>query len=201
MRRPAAEKPHRTATRRLPSDAVPLSPLSAPMRACLFLAALVLLAGCASTAQSVRTEYAEASNKTTYETKRMELYVRRSSTGINLGPSYHLAARGQCTGASCSPSTYELLFTVDSDNPITMTAEDVRMTYDGSTKTWEIPFQIKRGERFRVLDHIITLEITADRLSAIAQADEVEGSLGSIQFQLSHDARSPLRQLLQTAGG
>lgn len=171
------------------------------MRYCSFLALILFLAGCASTSQPVTTQYAEASNETTYETKRMELYVRRSSTGINLGPSYHMAVRGQCTGASCRPSTYELLFTVDSDSPITMTAEDVQLTYDGTTKTWEIPFQIKRGDRFRVLDHIITLEITADRLSAIAQAENVEGALGSIRFQFSNDAREPLRQLLREAGG
>ncbi len=171
------------------------------MRTCSFFALIVFLAGCASTSEPVTTQYAAASNETTYETKRMELYVRRSSTGINLGPSYHLAVRGRCTGASCRPSNYKLLFTVDSDNPITMTAEDVRLTYDGTTKTWEIPFQIKRGERFRVLDHIITLEITADRLSAIAQAEKVEGALGSIRFQFSRTARQPIRRLLQEAGG
>jgi hypothetical protein len=151
--------------------------------------------GCSSTSSPVRVQYQSSADETTYRTRRMQLEGIRFSSGYNRSPRFFLTVRGTCEGKNCSPNAYDLRFSVEYEEPVYLTAESVSLSFGEQTETWRNPFPVQRGSQLQALGSIFTVRLPAEKLSTIGEVDEVDGTLGTLEFDLPYSSRAPIRAL------
>jgi hypothetical protein len=54
---------------------------------------------------------------------------------------------------------------------------------------------VQRGSQLQALGSIFTVRLPADKLSTIGEVDEVDGTLGTLEFDLPYSSRAPIRAL------
>lgn len=177
--------------------------LTAPRRFLVVLSVLVVsglgAAGCSSPSTPVRVQYTPSSDRTTYQTNRIQLEGIQVSSGYNRSPQFFLTVEGSCTGRGCTPQTYALRFSVEYSEPVSLTAESVSLAFGEQTKTWQNPFSVQQNSRVQALGTIFRVSLPADELDAVGEAEQVTGTLGTLEFDLPYDARAPIRSLFESS--
>jgi hypothetical protein len=166
-----------------------------------FLGLLVVLGlsvgttGCSSTSSPVRVQYTPSSDRTTYKTNRIQLEDIQFSSGYNRSPQFFLTVEGSCTGRDCTPQTYALRFSVEYSEPVSLTAESVSLAFGEQTRRWQNPFSVQRNSRVQALGTIFRVSLPSDELDAVGEAEQVTGTLGTLEFDLPYSSRAPIRAL------
>jgi len=156
-------------------------------------ASSILLSACAS-GPPVRVS--NGSGETVYETNRMRLSDLEFSSGLTSGPIFYAQVQGVCRGAGCTPSSYRLHVTVSSASPIQISSNRLSITADDQRYVWKASTSVQPGETFRIQNTVTVVPLSHDRLTRMAEASAVSGSIGGQSFTLAD--REPIKALVRT---
>ena len=156
-----------------------------------------LLVGCATSSEPVAVSYDTASEQTVYETGGMQLGDIDIATGLTRQIEFQVHVVGACQGKDCAPTRYELEFGKRGPQPVQLPGRDVSLQIGSETITWRDPQnrEVDRGTQIRS-GTFARVDLTPKQLSTLANASDVDGTVGGIRFELSYEEREPLRRLL-----
>jgi len=156
-----------------------------------------LLAGCATSSQPVAVSYDTVSDQTVYETGEMQLGDIDIATGLTKEVEFQVHVVGECRGKDCAPSQYKLEFGKRGTQSVQLPGRDVSLQIGSETITWRDPQnrEVDRGTQIRS-GTFARVDLTPKQLSTLANASDVDGTVGGIRFELPYEEREPLRRLL-----
>lgn len=158
---------------------------------------LGLLAGCATTSQPVAVSYDAEAGQTVYETDQMQLGDMDLATGLTKQIEFQVHVVGECRGRNCAPSQYQLAFGKRGAQPIRLPGRDVSLQIGTETITWADPQNREVDQRTEIRSGTFArVGLTAKQLSTLANASDVNGTVGGVRFELPYEERAPLRMLL-----
>lgn len=156
-----------------------------------------LLVGCATTSEPVAVSYDTASDQTVYETGGMQLGDVDVATGLTKKVEFQVRVVGECRGKDCAPTRYRLEFGKRGAQPVQLPGRNVSLQIGTETITWRDPQnrEVDRGTQIRS-GTFARVDLTPKQLSTLANASDVDGTVGGIRFELPYEEREPLRRLL-----
>ena len=158
---------------------------------------LGLLAGCATTSRPVVVSYDAEAGRTVYETDQMKLGDMDLATGLTKEVEFQVRVVGECRGRDCAPSQYQLAFGKRGTQSIRLPGRDVSLEIGTETITWADPQNRQIGQRTKIRSGTFArVGLTAKQLSTLANASNVDGTVGGVRFELPYEERAPLRTLL-----
>ena len=158
---------------------------------------LGLLAGCATTSRPVAVSYDAEADRTVYETDQMQLGDVDLATGLTKQIELEAHVVGECRGRDCAPSQYQLAFGKRGAQPIRLPGRDVSLRIGTETITWTDPQNREVDQRTEIRSGTFArVDLTAKQLSTLANASDVNGTVGGVRFELPYEERAPLRTLL-----
>lgn len=158
---------------------------------------LGLLTGCATTSQPVAVSYDTEAGQTVYETDQMELGDVDLATGLTKQSELEAHVVGECRGRDCAPSQYQLAFGKRGTQPIRLPGRDVSLQIGTETITWTDPQNREVDQRTEIRSGTFArVTLTPKQLSTLANASDVDGTVGGVRFELPYEERAPLRTLL-----
>lgn len=158
----------------------------------------VLFIGCGMQSREVvRAEYDRGKNVTTYQTHKIKISKIDWQTVHGRSRSLRFQARAACLGQSCTPNRFTFTFYTSGPDPIYLSDRDVTLRADGEKWEWERKLNRKVTESAPIIGRIVEIQLSQQQLSRLAEAEQVEGVLGSAPFELTFEERSPLRMLLK----
>ena len=169
----------------------------------VFALIVFFVVGC-GTSEPVKRSYSSLSDETKYTTQRMRLSDMNLQSGLSSPARFYLQVQGHCEGKGCTPSQYALRFIKEGQTEVRLTSRQVELTVGDKTMTWEErhnmteltsgstlqdPVRIRSGT-------VVTVYVSGGQLSTLGSVSSVRGKLGNASFDLSHDARAPIRALV-----
>lgn len=166
------------------------------------LAALLLLAGCASNRESVTSRYLADQDVTTYRTGSIGLGSIFGGSGLGSGSRVSLRGWAQCQGQDCQPSEAWLAFALSgSSRELRLASRSISMRADEQRYDWP-QRAVQRPTRTTnpVRGEIARISMSLGALESIAFAQSVSGTISDEAFTLSYEERQPLRNLANELG-
>ena len=163
----------------------------------LLLSVAFVIAGCATSSQPVEVKYEKASEQTTYLTDEMRLGGVEATSGLSRDNRYYIQIEASCSGEDCTPAQYTLSFVKEGTQPIKLTGRDVALTVGTETLQWSDP-QNRRVSQTSVIRNgtFARVKVSPEQLVTIGSVSEVSGTVGNINFDIPHQNRAPIRELL-----
>ncbi len=159
---------------------------------------VVMISGC-SGPEPVSTSYDDKADRTAYQTKPIHL-GRYSTGGLSSGKSVRLIGAAICRGAACTPQQAYLIFSVrdetNAGSDLFMGDRSLSLQINGERFAWANDPLWESAKDTSIDGEVTRLPLTVKQLSRIARADRVQGTLGSMRFNLSYQQREPLRLLV-----
>lgn len=163
---------------------------------CTLLVGFVL-GGCAASTEPVRVSHDDASGETSYETKEISLTDVEATAGLSRRVRLYAQVDGNCTGTECTPRAFSLSFLKRGGEPLTLQNRNVVINADADRLEWSDVQHRRLGETVTVRNGTLAdVELSRDQLETLARAENVSGSIGGVDFRITHDSRSPFRLLL-----
>lgn len=159
---------------------------------------LLLLAGCASTSEPAGTSYNSLTDRTTFRTKPMETGMRLQGSGFSNGPRIQYQVSASCKGRACTPEKAALTFLLaNNSSPVYFYGRTIVIDAGLERFMWKPLHERKTDESASVVSVIVRVDMTLEQLEALAHRRRVRGRLGHRPFNLSYEAREPLRVLYE----
>lgn len=158
---------------------------------------LLLSAGCATSSEPLSSSYDDDSDRTRYETRRINLGNMFSGSALGGGVRVNLRGWATCEGQDCQPEQAWLSFTISgSSNTLQIHDRSVTLRTEEEHYSWP-QREVRRPteQTTSLLGEVARIALDPDTLEDIATAQDVSGSIGSESFSLSYDQRASLREL------
>jgi hypothetical protein len=141
--------------------------------------------------------YDSSSGATVYETDQVKLDDVNVTSGLSREVEFYLQVVGRCEGRNCAVSQYALIFGKEGAQPVQLTGRDVTLSIGSETMSWEDPQSrsIDRSSTIRS-GTFARVALSSNQLSTLANVSNVTGTVGDVDFSISHEERAPLRALL-----
>lgn len=159
------------------------------------LSLVLLLAGCAGTEGSARTDTANGTTRFESSPVRMQLELR----GDPLGGRRNLAVRAfaTCEGAGCRPDRVTLSFTNEGSTPIQADYRSLRIEADTLARFWDDITFGGPQQRSLPTGQFLRVEVEPGFFAALAEAEEAHIVLGSTLYRLSEGRRATFRRMVE----
>lgn len=144
---------------------------------------LLLAVGCAGSGSVA--SYDTEENQTRFDTGTMTVGQVSSGGGFASQTDIVMRATAKCTGRDCTPERASLIFSVQSTSEFALPSRSLTITADGRefsggrASDWSRQRDIDRVE-----GRLAKVTLPLSDLAAIANANEVDGSLGNLSLDL-----------------
>lgn len=173
------------------------------------LLVVLLVVGC-SGSQGIQVTYDGQSNQTTYKT---DSYVvsTLSGGGIADSKSIEMQTIARCRGPDCTPTAAQLVFSASGNQELYLSgtggqisANDTRVSWNSrSAGITHVPTRGSNELRgaLTVVGKFASVEVPLEKLTQIAEASSVEGSIGGVSLALDSSVQAGLRNLVRKVRG
>lgn len=169
----------------------------------LFAASIVLAigwAGCA-TERPVVVNYDASQNETTYRSPsiRIPIEVQGSGYGSQFN-QLRMLLQAECSGRDCQPSMATMTLSTGGSSDLYLGDRTLLIRADAERFEWPDPKGNREEVPERIVGMIARLTIDVSQLRAMATAEELSGTIGSVILEFGDRSQQRLREYLTRMG-
>lgn len=168
----------------------------------MITAALVVsCVGCASTSRPVRVDYNPSENETTYRANSIAvpIEVRGSGYGSQF-KQLRMNLQAECTGQECQPSSITMTLSTGGSSELYLGDRALVIEADDERFEWPDPRSNREDRPERIVGMVVQLTMGVDQLQAMARADQLRGTIGSVALDFSDRSKQRMRDYLMRMG-
>jgi hypothetical protein len=166
------------------------------------IAALAIgLVGCATTERPVRVNYNASQNETTYRANsiRIPIEVRGSGYGSQFN-QLRMSLFAECSGRDCQPSMATMTLATGGSSELYMGDRTLVINADDEQFEWPDPRGNRESQPEQVVGMVAQMSVSVDQLKAMATADALSGTIGSVVLDFGSRSQQRIRDYLVRMG-
>ncbi len=159
------------------------------------------LIGCATTARPVLVDYNASQNETTYRANsiRIPIEVRGSGYGSQFN-QLRMSLSAECDGRECQPAMAQMTLSTGGSSELYMGDRTLTIKADDEQFEWPDPRGNRENQPEQVVGMVAQMSVSVDQLKAMATADALSGTIGSVTLDFSSRSQQRIRDYLVRMG-
>ena len=157
--------------------------------------------GCTSTSRPVLVDYNASQNETTYRANsiRIPIEVRGSGYGSQFN-QLRMSLNASCSGRDCQPSMVTMTLSTGGSSDLYMGERTLVISADDERFEWPDPRGNRENQPEQVVGMVVQITIDVEQLRAMALAESLSGTIGSVNLEFGTRSQERIRDYLARMG-
>lgn len=160
------------------------------------------LIGCGGSTQPIRIDYDMDLDRTVYRARATPIPVDMQGAGYGSQfQELRMNLWANCQGRACRPEEAQFTLSTSGGADLHIGDRSLLIVADGERFLWEDPEHERRNLAERTVGMILQVSIGFDRLQKIANAEELDGRVGSIDLEIQRRGQDRIRAFVAEVKG
>jgi len=157
--------------------------------------------GCTSTSRPVRVDYNPSQNETTYRANSIGIPIEVSGSGYGSQfKQLRMNLQAECSGRECQPSSITMTLSTGGSSELYLGERTLTIVADDERFEWPDRRSNRENRPERIVGMVVQLTMGIDQLQAMARAEQLSGTIGSVVLDFSDRSKQRMRDYLVRMG-